>query len=126
MMRSFAMAVLVGALALAAGAARADGDAARGEKKFEECVACHALDRAANNSLGPSLYGVFGRKAAALEDFRFSPALKRSGIVWSAGTMDTYIADPQAAVPGNRMPYAGMTAAGDRADLIAYLQKMFQ
>ena len=54
--------LLAAALAAAAGAARADGDAARGEKKFEECQACHSLDRNAE-SVGPSLYGVFGRKA---------------------------------------------------------------
>ena len=121
------MRLLVGAIALVAmtGVARADGDAARGEKKFEECAACHALERGVN-SLGPSLYGVFQRKAAALEEFRYSPALKRSGIVWTPQTIDTFVADPQAVVPANRMPYAGMPAAADRADLIAYLQTTFK
>ena len=122
MMRLFVRAI---ALVAMIGVARADGDAARGEKKFEECAACHALERGLNN-LGPSLYGVFQRKAAALEEFRYSPALKRSGIVWTAATIDTFIADPQASVPANRMPYAGMPAAADRADLIAYLQKTFK
>ena len=121
------MRLLVGAIALVAmtGVACADGDAARGEKKFEECAACHALERGVN-SLGPSLYGVFQRKAAALEEFRYSPALKRSGIVWTPQTIDTFVADPQAVVPANRMPYAGMPAAADRADLIAYLQTTFK
>ncbi len=121
------MRLLVGATALVtiAGAAHAEGDAARGEKKFEECAACHALERGVN-ALGPSLYGVFQRKAAALAEFRYSPALKRSGIVWTAATIDTFIADPQIAVPANRMPYAGMPAAADRADLLAYLQKTFK
>jgi len=64
------------------------------------------------------------RKAGELGDFRFSPALKRSGIAWSAETLDAFLADPQKAVPGNRMPYAGMPAADDRADLIAYLRKV--
>ena len=71
------------ALFVAAGAARADGDAARGEKKFEECAACHTTQSGVNN-VGPSLHGVFERKAGELGDFRFSPALKRSGIAWSA------------------------------------------
>jgi cytochrome c len=108
----------------AAGIARADGDAARGEKKFEECAACHKTERGEDN-VGPSLQGIFGRKAGALADFRYSPALKRSGITWAAQTLDTFLADPQKAVPANRMPYAGLSDAGDRADLIAYLQKAF-
>jgi cytochrome c len=105
------------------GTARADGDAARGEAKFGECAACHKLDDGANG-MGPSLHGIFGRKAGGLTDFRYSPALKRSGIVWSPQTLETYLTDPQAAVPGNRMPYAGMADAHDRADLIAYLMKV--
>jgi cytochrome c len=105
---------------LAAGAARADGDAARGEKKFGDCAACHKLEAGANN-VGPSLHGLFTRKAGEIADFRYSPAIKRSGIIWSPETLDKFITDPQSLVPGNRMPYAGMAAAADRADLIAYL-----
>src|ERR1700710_3124654 len=107
---------------LAAGAARADGDAARGEAKFQDCAACHRLDAGINN-VGPSLHGVFNRKAGELADFRYSPAIKRSGITWTPETLDKFITDPQAVVAGNRMPYAGMASASDRADLIAYLQK---
>jgi cytochrome c len=109
------------ALLSAAGAARADGDPARGEKRFEECATCHTLERGVNN-VGPSLFGLFGRKAGEIADFRYSPALKRSGIAWTPQTLDTFIADPQKEVPGNRMPFAGMPGAADRADLIAYLQ----
>jgi cytochrome c len=103
-------------------AARADGDAARGEAKFQDCAACHKLEAGANN-VGPSLHGVFTRKAGELADFRYSPAIKRSGIAWTPETLDKFITDPQAMVPGNRMPYAGMAGASDRTDLIAYLQK---
>ena len=110
-------------LVAAASAAHADGDAARGEKRFEECVACHSTERGAN-AVGPTLYGVFDRKAGELADYRYSPALKRSGITWTAQTLDAFIADPQQVVPANRMPYAGMPDAGARADLIAYLQKV--
>jgi len=104
------------------GAARADGDAARGEARFQECAACHRLEAGANE-VGPSLHGILMRKAGELADFRYSPAMKRSGIVWTAETLGQYIADPQAMIPANRMPYAGMASAGDRADLIAYLAK---
>ncbi len=69
---------------------------------------------------------MFDRKAGELADFRYSPALKRSGITWTAQTLDTFIADPQKTVPANRMPYAGMPDAADRADLIAYLRKTFR
>jgi cytochrome c len=108
---------------LSIGAASADGDAARGEARFQECAACHRLEAGANG-VGPSLHGVFERKAGELSDFRYSPALKRSGIVWSSQTLEAYLTDPQALVPGNRMPYAGMADPRDRADLIAYLLKV--
>jgi cytochrome c len=123
-----AMRATVSALAmtlLLAGSARADGDAARGEKKFGDCAACHKLEAGANN-VGPSLRGVFGRKAGEIADFRYSPAMKRSAIVWTPETLDKFISEPQAMVPGNRMPYAGMASAGDRADLLAYLAKASQ
>ncbi len=101
------------ALVTAAGAARAGGDAARGEKLYEDCAACHSIERGVNG-VGPTLYGIFGRKAGELDDYRYSPALKRSGIIWTEGTLDTFIADSQATVPANRMPYAGMPNAADR------------
>ena len=106
---------------LVAAPARAGSDAARGEARFQDCAACHKLEPGVNN-VGPSLHGIFTRKAGELADFRFSPAMKRSGIAWTPETLDKYIADPQAMVPGNRMPYAGMASADDRASLIAYLQ----
>ena len=114
--------VLVPAAVVAlAGAAHA-GDAARGEQKFSECAACHSVSENANG-VGPSLHGLFGRKAGAVAEFRYSPAMKRSGIVWTAQTLDQFLADPQKVVPANRMPYAGLTESGDRGDLVSYLEK---
>ena len=78
------------------------------------------------NEVGPSLHAIFNRKAGEIAEFRYSPAMKRSGIVWTPETLDKYIADPQGFVPANRMPYAGMADASDRADLIAYLLKAAQ
>ena len=101
--------------------ARADGDAARGQTKFGDCAACHKLEAGANN-VGPSLHGIFTRKAGEIADFRYSPAMKRSGLSWTPETLDRFISDPQGLVPANRMPYAGMASADDRANLIAYLQ----
>jgi cytochrome c len=94
----------------------------RGEKLFTDCRACHTMQSGVNN-VGPSLAGVIGRKAAAGDDFRYSPAMKRSGLTWDATTLGAFIANPQGVVPGNRMPYAGMPDAKDVADLVAYLAK---
>jgi cytochrome c len=113
----------VAALAVAATGADAQ-DGKRGEKLFGECAACHSLKPEANG-VGPDLHGVFGRVAGS-GDFRYSPALKRSGITWTAQTLDAFIADPQAAVPGNRMPFSGLPDAKARADLIQYLQQAFK
>jgi len=118
-----AMAALM--LALLSGVARAGGDAARGAVKFQECAACHTLEAAVNN-VGPSLHGIIGRKAGAIADFRYSPAMKRSGLTWTPETLDKFMTDPQAMVPANRMPYAGLADAGARADLVAFLQKSSQ
>jgi len=120
-----ALSVLLLSVLLLSGAARADGDAARGEARFQDCAACHRLEAGANN-VGPSLHGILTRRAGEIADFRYSPAIKRSGIVWTPETLDKFITDPQALVPGNRMPYAGMANASDRADLIAYLTKASQ
>lgn len=96
-------------------------DAGRGQKLFEECAACHSPDRAAIDTIGPTLYGIAGRKAGEGTDFRYSPAMKRSGITWSRDSLNEFVADPQKLVPGNRMPYSGMPDAKARADLVAYL-----
>src|SRR3954470_8956101 len=104
------------------GAAAQSGDPARGEKRFEDCASCHSI-AAGENGVGPSLHGIINRKAASLEDFRYSPAMRNSGLTWTPETIETFIADPQKLVPANRMAYAGLTDAADRADLIAYLQQ---
>jgi cytochrome c2 len=107
---------------LLAGTQAGAQDLQRGEKLFTDCRACHAV-QAGVNTVGPSLAGIVGRKAAANEDFRYSPAMKRSGITWDKATLAAFIADPQTVVPGNRMPYAGMPNGKDIADLVAWLAK---
>jgi len=110
---------------LAASIAQAQGDPKRGEKVFEACRACHAADGEANE-VGPGLRGVFGRHAGERDDFRYSPALKRSGIIWTPETMNDFLADPQKMVPANRMPYDGVPNDRDRADLIMYMLQVFK
>ena len=95
-------------------------DAARGQKLFEECAACHST-KAGETGVGPSLAGIGGRKAGENPDFRFSPAMRRSGITWNQSSLNDFITDPQKMVPDNRMPYSGLPDAKSRADLVAYL-----
>jgi cytochrome c len=95
-------------------------DVEKGKVAFEQCAACHSLDGSGKDD-GPTLKGVIGRTAGSLEDFRYSAAMKRSGVTWDAATLDKYITDPQAFIPGNRMAFAGMTDQSQRDDLIAYL-----
>jgi cytochrome c2 len=116
-------AVCAAMFALVAPAHAQQGDAARGEQKFVECAACHSIEKGVNN-VGPTLAGIFSRKAGALADFRYSAAMRKSGITWTPQTLDEYIADPQKRIPANRMPYAGLPDAAARADLIAYLEKV--
>ena len=96
-------------------------DAEHGKALFAPCAACHT-DRP--DALGPDLKGVYGRKSAAIEDFRYSNAMKRANLVWDDDNLHAYIHDPQAKVKGNRMPYAGMSEAGDVDDVVAYLKTL--
>jgi cytochrome c len=99
----------------------AAGDPENGARAFRACAACHSLDPGRNKT-GPSLAGVLGRKAGIAEGFRrYSPALKGADVVWNEATLDAWIADPQAFLPGNRMVFRGLPDAKVRADLIAYL-----
>jgi cytochrome c len=94
-------------------------DAEHGKTIFKACAACHATDNA--NRAGPGLEGIIGRTAGTVPGFHFSDAMKKSGIVWDAKTLDAYLESPQKAVPGNRMPFAGLKNPTDRTDLFAYL-----
>lgn len=111
-----------GAFALLTGTAfaQAAGDAAAGEKVFTQCKACHTV-QAGQNRVGPSLAGVVGRAAGAVEGFNYSPAMKNSGMTWTPENLDKYLADPKGAIPGNKMAFAGLKKPEDRANVIAYL-----
>jgi cytochrome c len=112
---------LVGAAARAQDTAP-KGDPARGARDFRVCAPCHALEPD-RNVTGPSLAGVWGRKAGGLTSFeRYSPALKASGVVWDAETLDEWLKNPERLIPHNRMTFAGIPDARDRADLVAYLR----
>ena len=107
------------ALVAAALPAAAAGDPSRGEKVYERCAACHSL---AHDRAGPRHCGLVGRTAGSVAGFDYSPAMRRSGIVWNARTLDRFLADPLGAVPGTTMGYDGVKDARERADLIAFLE----
>ena len=100
------------------------GDVARGAVAFQQCVACHSVEPGVHLT-GPSLARIWGRRAASVEGFtRYSEPLRKSGLVWDGGTLDRWLSDPQAAVPGNVMTFPGVKDRAQRADLIAYLQAL--
>ena len=123
-------ATLAGALAatlvLAAGSALAEGNEARGERLFnQQCKACHTLDQGGHNLVGPNLHGLFGRKAGSA-DYRYSDAMKKSGIVWDEATLAGYLKDPKGKVPGTKMTYIGLRQEQQQRDMIAFLEKATQ
>ncbi len=109
------------AVLLAPVASAQAGDAAKGKIVFQRCAICHRAEKDGGNGLGPNLFGVVGRKAASVADFSYSPAMKASGITWTADKLTAYVAHPAAVVPGNRMAFAGIPDPADAADLVAYL-----
>jgi len=108
----------------AAGGAHAAGDPGKGKQTFAQCAACHKADASGKSGIGPNLWKVVGRTSGTLPGFKYSPAMIAAKRVWSDKALDAYLTKPSAAVPGNRMPYAGIASAADRADLIAYLKTL--
>ena len=103
-----------------------DGTSTRGQRVFGACAACHSL-QPDQNMTGPSLAGVWNRKAGSLSSFsRYSPALQSSNIVWNDKTLNDWITDPQHLIPGNQMTFAGVNDPRQRADLLAFLKEATQ
>jgi len=105
---------------LAAPAAAQDPAEAGGGLFKSRCASCHSLEPG-RNRVGPSLAGVFGRRAGAVDGARYSPAMAASGIVWDAAALDAYLANPRGAVPGTTMP-VGLPNERQRAEVVAFLQ----
>lgn len=110
----------------AAGAspAYAAGDPAKGKAVFAQCAACHKADGSGRSTIGPNLWGVVGRKSGTLPGYAYSPAMKAAGRVWNDAALDAYLAAPMKAVPGNKMPFAGLANPADRASVVAYLRTL--
>src|SRR5262249_29691855 len=106
------------ALLLAASAPAHAADPAHGAQLYEtRCGGCHAVDA---DRVGPRHAGLAGRKAGSVPTFDYSPALRSSGVIWSAATLERWLTDPEQLIPGQRMGYR-LDDASERADVIAYL-----
>ncbi len=96
-------------------------DLDNGQRQFGLCRSCHTIVKGAGNMTGPNLYGVYKTKAAEVPGFDFSDAMKASGLTWDTATLDKWLSDPQALVPGTKMTFLGVKDPKDRTDIIAYI-----
>jgi cytochrome c len=109
--------------------AAADGNVGNGKNVFKRCIACHAVGAGARHKIGPHLNDLFGRVVGSSDGYAYSKAMKDAGaakMVWSAETLDTYLANPRTFIKGTRMVFAGLPKQNERADLIAYLRSYDQ
>jgi cytochrome c len=111
-------------LAASSPAALAAGDVEKGKAVFKRCQVCHVHDTK-TNKVGPHLGDVVGRKAGSVEGFHYSDAMKKKGeegLVWTEENLATYLKDPKAFVPGNKMVFVGLKKDDEIADVIAFLK----
>lgn len=101
----------------------AEANPDRGRRLYIQCRACHTLVAGGNQLLGPNLLDFIGRPAGAVPDYEYSEALMAAEITWTPEVLDDWIRSPSEVIPGNKMIFAGIRKARDRADLIAYLQQ---
>ncbi|MBL4720934.1 MAG: cytochrome c family protein [Alphaproteobacteria bacterium] len=106
-------------IALGGGVASA-ANADKGAKVFKKCKACHSL-KAGKKKVGPTLHGIFGSKAAKMKGFRYSKAMKKSGVTWDEATLDAFLIKPRKFMKGTKMGFAGLKKKKDRDNVIAYL-----
>lgn len=99
----------------------ADADLTNGARQFRRCQSCHTLNEGGRHTVGPNLHGIMGRAAASAEGFSYSRQLTEAGLTWNVETLDAWIENPRALVPGNRMSFVGLRDAADRRDVIGYL-----
>jgi cytochrome c len=112
-----------GVLLLFAAFPASAADVEAGKADFKKCALCHTTD-AGKNKIGPSLFGVVGRKAGSVDNFNYSEAMKKFEHTWNPETLDSYLADPRAVVPGTKMIFPGIKDEKERQDVIAYLETL--
>jgi cytochrome c len=94
-----------------------------GKADFKKCALCHTTE-AGKNKVGPSLFGIVGRKSASVDNYTYSEAMKKFDHTWDPQTLDNYLADPRAVVPGTKMIFPGIKDQAERDDVIAYLETL--
>ena len=99
------------------------GDLDHGKKIFKQCAACHSISKGGGNKIGPALFGVIGRKAGSLTDYRYSKGMKGLNKNWDFESMNAFLIKPKEYVNGTKMAYAGLKKEKDRASIILYLNK---
>jgi cytochrome c len=109
-------------LAILAAAPTDAADLAAGKAIFARCRICHAIAAGAPSTVGPNLHNLFGRKAGSVADYDYSPALKRSGVVWNDATLAKFLHDPKDYIPGDKMGFPGIEDSVEIANLLAYLK----
>lgn len=109
-------------LPIAVGSAAA-ADIAAGKTIFKKCALCHT-DEPGKNKVGPSLFGIVGRKSASLTNYNYSDSMKNFKHTWDPKTLNVYLTDPRAMVPGTKMIFPGIKDKTDRENLIAYLETL--
>lgn len=102
----------------------ADASVDKGARSFAKCAACHTAEKDGANKIGPNLYGLVGASVAHRDDFSYSDALAGHGGEWTYELLDAWLANPNSAIPGNKMAFAGLRKADERANVIAYLRSM--
>jgi cytochrome c len=98
------------------------GDIEDGQAKFAVCSSCHTVTKGGSDMTGPNLHGVFARKGGTKEGYAYSDAMKAAAIAWDAPTLDKWIENPKALVPGTKMSYIGMHDPQARINVVAYLK----
>jgi cytochrome c len=99
-------------------------DVEAGKTAFKKCALCHTAEAGKSNKIGPTLFGIVGRKSASLDNFNYSESMKKFDHTWDEKTLDTYLADPRGAVPGTKMIFPGIKDKTERDDVIAYLETL--
>ena len=94
-----------------------------GKKVFKKCAACHSISKGGANKIGPALWGVIGRNAGAVSDYKYSKALSAHGKSWSFEEMNGFLIKPKEWIKGTKMSFAGLKSAKDRAAVILYMNE---
>ena len=99
------------------------GSIDHGKTVFKKCAACHSVSQGGGNKIGPALWGVIGRKAGSIGDYKYSKAMSGFGKTWDFEAVNTFLIKPKDYVKGTKMAYAGLKKEKDRASIILYLNK---